>query len=785
MGDVAKIICVGGSFDINISLGLTEKQYSFLNINYDKIKDLSELKHYFNNNDNFNKDDSNQNLSVLSLLSISSTNSLFNNLLFINRANKVKSFIEYIVPFLPKYEFEYNFMEDIVKFISEKNYIFIEYYNLLDIKPNITFSLKKIDENGQVIDTKNYILSKDNKLSERNEEYDGDLFKGFNFEFDCNYFYSSITELIKCKLKSNKEIEEFIFNICNKYPRMLICINYLSYSEDENKIDLSTVNLITELLSLTDIFIFEKNEVSEYFNLIQSLEDEEKKNKNTLKLSNKKKRSNSQEISINGNYKINSNKNINILQNKISIEQLFIQKIKSKKNSSVRIIIILDNLEKIIIIHQDIISGLMLFYNKFYLNFYPYNIQEEEIEDYKNVFSSNSKKINSIFIGGFLSRLFNNKSFRTCFIAGNESVKKVIDLIKYDIVFPNNNEFYEILVKKTSPIKSKEEIENIKKEKNFILDCTNILTSRKKEYNALYDISCLSFFSNYENRKILFKQGFINKKGYILGEPENHSISNLIKNKKIIKSYSNEKGILKKTKDNNNYLKEQLKNLCLSRPEDIQKSNIINLMGITNRYNQNFVYKNKLPSLEKKNKNVFIANNELYFKELQKSKFIKFEKILNGQFFARINKLKHSNSSYYSINKNIDNGNNSIPQSNMILNNRNSNLINIPLKNHSVDKNINSYIEKIENDDKNLNYNENKLNDIEKDKNNEQNINDNEKVIKKKEKNSNTLKEKGYMSQNSFKKILQEYENKIMNSSQSSNIKNNYSNPFSSHSKKG
>ena len=58
---------------------------------------------------------------------------------------------------------------------------------------------------------------------------------------------------------------------------MLICINYLSYSEDENKIDLSSVNLITELLSLTDIFIFEKNEVSEYFNLIQSFEDEEKK----------------------------------------------------------------------------------------------------------------------------------------------------------------------------------------------------------------------------------------------------------------------------------------------------------------------------------------------------------------------------------------------------------------------------------------------------------------------------------------------------------------------------
>ena len=40
------------------------------------------------------------------------------------------------------------------------------------------------------------------------------------------------------------------------------------------------------------------------------------------------------------------------------------------------------------------------------------------------------------------------------------------------------------------------------------------------------------------------------------------------------------------------------------------------------------------------------------------------------------------------------------------------------------------------------------------------------------------------MSQNAFKKILQEYENKIMNSSNSSPIKKNYSNPYSSYSKK-
>ena len=92
-------------------------------------------------------------------------------------------------------------MEDIVKIISEKNYIFIEYYNLLDIKPNITFSFNKIDENGQVAETKNFVLSKDNKFSERNEEYDGDLFKGFNFEFDCTFFLFINNRINKMKIK--------------------------------------------------------------------------------------------------------------------------------------------------------------------------------------------------------------------------------------------------------------------------------------------------------------------------------------------------------------------------------------------------------------------------------------------------------------------------------------------------------------------------------------------------------------------------------------------------------
>ena len=770
MGDLAKIICVGSSFDLDISLGLTEEQYSFLNINYDKINDLSELKTYFSYNQQFNTNDnnnSNNNFSFLSLLSISSSNSLFNTLLFINRANRVKSFIEYIVPFYPKYEVLYDFMEGIVKSFCERNFIFVEFYNLLDIKPNITFNLKKIDDNGEIINSKQFVISKNNKFSERNEEYNGDLFLGFKFDFDCSIFYSSITELIKCKLKSNKEIVEFIIKICNKYPKMLICINYLSYFEEESKIDLETINLITDLLSLTDIFIFEKNEILEYFKLTQSLEDEEKKIKKSLTQSNRKKKSNSQDIFLENNYKFNNLKKRLFPQKIITIEQLFIQKINSKKkNSPLKIGIFVDELEKIIIIHQDTLTGLVLFHNKFYMNFYPNNINEEKYEVYKQIFFKNYKKINSIFLGGFLSRLFNKKSFKTCFVAGNESVKKVIDLIKNDMDFPNNNSFYEILVKRSLPSKSQEEIKNFKKEKNFILDCTNVINSKKKEYNALYDISCLSYFSNFENRKILYKQGFIDRKGFILGEPENNSFLTFVNNKKMIKHYSNEKGKLKKTKDNNDYLRAQLRNLSLSKAEEFQKFNINNLMEIARIHNYDLLHKKKLPSLIKKNTNYSYGNKDIFFKDLQKSKH---NNNSSKDIFVRLNRFNQCNSTIYSLKNKFSNGNNFFQ--NLNLSHRNSKVIKLPLNTNSNEhknKSNNGYIEKEEIDNKinnNLhNVNEKEIRNQKKERNHK--IKNN--VKNEKNKSIEILiqpyKDKGYMTQTDFRKIINQYENKLINS---------------------
>ena len=65
-----------------------------------------------------------------------------------------------------------------------------------------------------------------------------------------------------------------------------------------------------------------------------------------------------------------------------------------------------------------------------------------------------------------------------------------------------------------------------KQEKGFVLDCTNINASKKKEYNPLMDIYCQNFVFSKNNFTHLKKLGFINKKGNILKDPD------LIQNKK-------------------------------------------------------------------------------------------------------------------------------------------------------------------------------------------------------------------------------------------------------------
>jgi hypothetical protein len=75
--------------------------------------------------------------------------------------------------------------------------------------------------------------------------------------------------------------------------------------------------------------------------------------------------------------------------------------------------------------------------------------------------------------------------------------------------------------------------ELLSKENKFILDCTNVIKSKKKDYNPLYDENCASYLFQIQNMKHLRDVGFINKNGVILKDPD--SIRQKFNSKSLIR----------------------------------------------------------------------------------------------------------------------------------------------------------------------------------------------------------------------------------------------------------
>ena len=78
---------------------------------------------------------------------------------------------------------------------------------------------------------------------------------------------------MNCKKEDCNEVISFIKKIQNRYPKMKVCINYEEdFSQKED------INFIKNLIELTDIFIFEKKSVIDFYDKIISNEDEQNEN---------------------------------------------------------------------------------------------------------------------------------------------------------------------------------------------------------------------------------------------------------------------------------------------------------------------------------------------------------------------------------------------------------------------------------------------------------------------------------------------------------------------------
>lgn len=532
------ILALGSSLNLELTLSLDEKQYESIGIKFKEISKLEDLHNLFPNQSPLF---SLKIQKLTSLIELQSNNFLFNSILFINQSCKRKLHVKYLIPFCPKFPKELCFIYDIIKIITEKNYIYIEDFNLLDIKPNIIFTFKLIDKDI-IVEQKSFLITNENQYNNNNieenktnenkneKEYKGELLERLNISYDYDYFYSTINELFDCKKYSENEIIEFINSLAIKCPDIKICINY-----DENYL-LDNKDFIKNIISKTDIFIFEKKDIIHFYNNLFSQNNDE----------------------------MNENKE-NKIEKKNIIEEFFIYNIQSERiNQKIKIGIFINDMKEIFILQQDPKTSLVKFQLNQNINLVPINLNENDRKKYDELISIKYSSIKSVYIGAFLNRIIREESFDICLKMSLKCSIKYLDILKFGLDVPSIQNYYEIKAVKNHKKKiNKLEIKNKQLENKFILDCTN-LNNKKNLYNSLYDENCANFLNSKETRRHLQKQGFINKKGMILVDP--------VKDKFITMSKKEKKDIFTKFQIKFNNIKEIRQNNDKRREKIIQIS---------------------------------------------------------------------------------------------------------------------------------------------------------------------------------------------------------------------
>ena len=422
-------------------------------------------------------------------------------------------------------------------------------------------------------------------MNEINYIYDGDLLKGLNFNFHCDYFFSSTKELFNCKKDDEDEVIDFLKKIKGKSPKMKICTNF---EEDFN--DKENIFFIKNLFELSDIYIFEKKQVIEFYDKIFSYEEPEHESdqKNIIKIA----------------------ENNNLTEEKI-LEEFFLYKIQQKPVKDIpnmKLAIFLDNLQEIFLIEQNPKTELVTNNIRKQIKIMPQTMNDSDIQNYNEILKSKYPSIKSVYIGSFLNHLFKQEkqdSYNLCFKTASKCTTRYLEILKFGLDVPSVQKYYEIRFPR--PIKkkiNKEEIKNKQLESRFILDCTNLNRNKISTYNSILDENCRNFFNSRITLKHLFKQGFINKKGMLVDPQRKNEILGFVKN-----ANGKNNKLIKKIRTLNvlNY-----KNASDCKDDRVKKSTMINHMNIQNLYKKDFDSFN-----ETNNNRPYLTNHRLLLPKIK------------------------------------------------------------------------------------------------------------------------------------------------------------------------
>ena len=497
-----KKLCSLGILDININLILTQSQAEKYNFDIEDYNTVSDLKNLFYPE---TEENTKTEIDYFNHIILSSDNDIINALLYINRAYKSKTFIEFIMP--NKLDFGENtkFVHDLLIDVCNMNYLFLIENKLIDVNSNIKFNISIIDDDSKEnIEFKSFDLFEMNDLeikindNESINDFEDKSILNLEYNFDkVDFFLIDLFSYKELLYKNNYNMEQLIYKAIsnNKQIKIILIINkncFLGHSFT------SLIEKYKEIIELSDIIFCDKNEINYFFRTYNNLKNYSNEVLNSSKGSASNRFNNSiKNINNNGLPLINKN----LLKKKIPYNLIN----NTTENNSNLDLLIFDN-EK----HRKNIPRISILFDI-------------------NLFS--------LTIYG----LIHNKSFRVCFYAGELLLDKIYkNIIKkknifkideYNVLVPNEKKG---LKDKLMKINEKIIEEQKSKEKGFILDCTNINESKIKIYNPLLDNNCASYLLKKNIIEHLKNIGFINKNGIVLKDPDKYEKSKSnIANKKI------------------------------------------------------------------------------------------------------------------------------------------------------------------------------------------------------------------------------------------------------------
>ena len=528
-----KRLCSIGLLNIDLNLILrksfTEK-YKFNINNYNTINDLKSL--FFQKNEN-------NEIDYMNYISLSSDDNLLNTLFFINRAYKIKTFIEFLIPNEIKiYKNDY-FIKNLINEILNRNYFFVVENNIINKASKIKFIIKILDDengNGEIISQKEFnLIDDDGDSNIENDIFDNEYFESYKLNYDFsknNYFFIDIDSIKSLRWKTDNDLLLFISNLIkNNKIQVILSINENSLTinekhhnmeNKENKYDILQAN--KNIIDLSDILFCFKNPINKFLKDFSVINRKKLlKVDNTIKYRILSPHSLKRQLNCK---KINSD-----IICKNNEKDLIICDYNKYRKNIPRISIVLDDFDYLTLYKQEFDDNASIEINiepyreNFCFSLLNKGHSLKEFKETKKFLENNSDKFFHIFIGGFLSRYINNtnytgnSNYEECFIAGNLMLKNYLTLLKNNSDYITDIDEYNIVVPKLKKYskerlyeEKKEKLRNIrKKEQKFILDCTNPSKSQKKEYNSLLDFNCTSFLSKKNIVNHLTKNNFINK----------------------------------------------------------------------------------------------------------------------------------------------------------------------------------------------------------------------------------------------------------------------------------